>query len=261
VGRAPTRSVRKPRAGADDRLHHLARLAELTRDDHSPRSRVRPGRRLPERSQPRDRRLGPDDLPAPVPGDERPLERLLRVHAERPAQGRLAFDRQLPQGLRPRLPPPPRRDDCAAERTSTPARPPGRDARLRGQPVSDAARDLEPTGLRQPEPPRQHGTGLLPRQPLRRRRRQRPLRHRRQGGVGRERPPVQGAPLQAVRDPRVGSVGHRRPRVREAHGRLGEDTPPRGAAVVVPEQGGVDLRPRDEAAQPSGVRRYITPLG
>jgi hypothetical protein len=43
------------------------------------------------------------------------------------------------------------------------------------------------------------------------------------GRVDRERPPLQGAPLQGVRDPRVGPLGPRRPGLRQAPGRLGED--------------------------------------
>src|SRR5439155_4023451 len=47
--------------------------------DHSQGNRARPGRRAPRRVEPRDRRLGEADLRPPVRGDERLLERLLRV--------------------------------------------------------------------------------------------------------------------------------------------------------------------------------------
>jgi hypothetical protein len=53
-------------------------------------------------------------------------------------------------------------------------------------PAADPAGDLEPAGLRQPGPSREPGAGLLPGRPLRGRRRRRPLRHPRQGRVGRE---------------------------------------------------------------------------
>ena len=99
-----------------------------------------------------------------------------------------------------------------------------RAARRRARPARDdaeAAHRLEPAGLRRAEPPRQLRAGVLPGRRVCRRDRQRPLRHpRARRDVGRGGGAVQGASDEAVRVPRVGRLGLRRPGVRPRDGDL-----------------------------------------
>ena len=192
------------------------------RGDHAAADRAGQGRRLPRRAQPRHRRLRPGGLRPAVRRDERVLESVLRLHAGRPAQAGPP-DGLVPEGVRPSLPDRPRRSE--RRRTAARARAAaGRRRRAaRGEPCRHHPRRLEPAGLRRTEPAGKQRAGVLPGQPVRRRRRRRPLRHPRQGGVGGRGRALPGSPVEAVLLPGVGPLGHRRPRVRAADGRLRRD--------------------------------------
>ena len=120
-------------------------------------------------------------------------------------------------------------------------------------PPANARVVWNPQGYGSPDIPAELRAGLLPGGRLRRRRRQRPLRPALQRRLGRERAPLCGAPEQALRDRRVGSLGGRRPGVRRADGRVRQVAPSRRVRRVLHRSGGIALGSRDEAPQPCGV--------
>src|ERR671924_477529 len=128
-----------------------------------------------------------------------------------------------------------------------------------GEPGAAAEGDLEPAGLRGAGAPGEPAGALLPRGRFCRRGRQRHLRRAADqvGGAGGVLPPLR---MEAVRDPRVGPVGPRRPAVHPGHGPVRADAPAPGVAGVRERQTGelFDLasRPRSRAV----YRSLITPL-
>ena len=113
-----------------------------------------------------------------------------------------------------------------------------------------------------PDIPANAAPAYYPGDRVRRRRRERSLRPGVQGGVGRERQALRRAPEQAVRDRRMGAVGHRRPCLTSSGWRRSSE--PTAASSSSPyfnsKPGSLwDLasKPRSRAA----YRRVITPLG
>ena len=112
------------------------------------------GDAMPRRAQSVDRSLGEADLHPAARGDERSLERLLRVQPGRLIPRAAEFDRGVPQGLRADLPDRARRPAAVNQRLRRAEASPGHAARSRRTKRADR---VEPAGLRQPRPTRQLG--------------------------------------------------------------------------------------------------------
>src|SRR4029079_11969068 len=111
-----------------------------------------------------------------LPGDERPLERLLRLQPGWLLARRRPLHRRLQEGVRARLPPRPRRSARSGQRETPPPRTAGCPCRRAGRELAVArAGGLEPAGLRQSGPPREQRGSVLPGRRLRGRGRERPL--------------------------------------------------------------------------------------
>ena len=181
----------------------------------------------------------------------------MRVQSGRLLSRAALLDRRLPEGVRPDRD---HRSGRLARQLNALRRLGLR--RLRRPSVTEARMVWNPQGFGNPDIPANSAPRVLPGRRVRRRRRQRPVRPGVQGGLGRERRPVRRPPKQAVRDRRVGALGHRRPRLRRAHGGL--RARPRAASSSSSYFNGDAGSPWDLANKPrsrAAYRRLITPLG
>src|SRR5205823_391932 len=147
LGSAPRGADTSVRPDADARDRHVV-VPEQARSNNSPGNRTRAGRRVSLRLEPGGRAVGAADLPAALRRDERSLERLLRLHRERAFEGRVAYNRVVPEGVRARLPPRARGPGSRGQRTAQAARATSGSYRPRSEPVPDPAGDLESAGRR-----------------------------------------------------------------------------------------------------------------
>ena len=230
-----------------EQLRPVPMLALKTGAHPATRHRAGPRRLLARRPERRARRLRRARVRPPDAGDERALERVLRLQQGRLVTRRALLDRVLPQGVRADRDLRSRRVARVHERAAAQARPAWSGLRPAADPGADR---LEPAGLRRAGHSGQFGGGLLPGGRLRRRGRERHLPPVDGGGVGRERGAVPPVPAQALRDRGVGPLGHGRPRVRRAHGRLRADPFAHGVPLVLQQQAGIALGSRLEAAEP-----------
>ena len=202
---------------------------------------------VPARPEQRTRRLRPARLRPPHAGDERPLERVQRVQQGRLVTRRRATRLPLSGGrsrasrsslagarraqLNPKLAQARRACDRAATcralrhawsgtRRATARRtfPPTRQTRTTRETSTSTSSPTTST-TRASRPPGRRTTHST-------------------------RPSAQ-----AVRDRGMGTLGHRRPALRRADGRLRQEPSTHGAARLLLEQAGLDLGPREQASQ------------
>ena len=213
--------------------------------DHAARDRPRRRRRLPARAEPVGARPAARRSTSARWRDERPLEPVLRVQPERHVTRRRPLDGGLPQGVRADLPDHARRP--GGERA------PARARSCRSSATTIPANPLvqvvwNPQGYGSPDLPGNSAQAYYPGDKY-------------VDMVGDDLYDIRGkaewpaaerlyqrAPVEAVRVPRMGPLGHRRPVVRATDGEVRADAPADEADRVLQREAWLDLRPRVEAA-------------